>query len=74
MILTNDIAAKEPDRQRIAAQMAAYEAQHGPVETIPPGNYDRSGITERLTERTRDGWDNRMSAARKKMIAERNGK
>jgi hypothetical protein len=74
MISANDIAQREPDRQRIAADMAAWEAKHGPVETMPPGQYDRSGITERLTERTKDGWDNRMSEARKKMIAERNGK
>jgi hypothetical protein len=43
MNLANDIAAREPDRQRIAADMAAWEAQHGPVETMPPGHTSGAG-------------------------------
>lgn len=71
MISAHDVAARDADRQRIAAQVAEYERLHGPIVTRDASDYDHQSITERLTEKTRDGWDNRMSDARKKLLEQR---
>lgn len=69
-ILSHNISARDAERQKLAADMAAYEAQHGPVETIPTVVNNPSSLyisAGRIP-------DSRMSEARKKMISARNGK
>ena len=36
MLHTNALGRKAADRQAIAIAQAAYEAEHGPIETTPP--------------------------------------
>lgn len=56
MISAHEVQAREPERQDLAAKMAAWEAKHGPVVTAPASQYDRNGL--RVVEQ-RNGWENR---------------
>jgi len=53
MISAHDVAARDADRQRIAAQVAEYERLHGPVVTRSSGESAEQSSKERLTEKTR---------------------
>jgi len=57
MMSAHDVQANEPKRQLLAAQMAAYEAKHGPVVTSPASQYDRNGMQPNSD--ARNGWENR---------------
>lgn len=66
MISAHDVAARDADRQRIAAQVAEYERLHGPIVTRDASDYDHQSIADRLTEKTRGGIQDRMTEARKR--------
>ena len=59
MISAHDVAIKAPDSAKIAADVAAFLAAGGQIRQAAASDYDHQAIRERLTERTRDGWDNR---------------
>jgi hypothetical protein len=67
MISAHDIALREDKRREIQADTERFLAAGGQVRPAAASDYDHQGIRERLTERTRDGWDNRMSKAREKL-------
>jgi hypothetical protein len=57
MMSAHEVIAKDEQRKRLAEQMAAYEAKHGPVVTSPASQYDKNGMQPNSD--ARNGWENR---------------